>query len=164
MIKQKIYLLFENFDQLRNLNIGLLFLLILVCSIFLVLIIVLLKPDFNCLKNFVLSWDDKVTTGTWRFVSVFENIVSRFVLLATILYAVDQSRPRLISQLIKSILQVLQKSLNILAVGQKAKYFCFRKCGWWEKPSTWRLHIYFLFFLFLFYFIYLFLFCFLFSI
>ena len=34
---------------------------------------VLLKSDSNCLRSFILSWLDKVTTGTWSFVSVTWN-------------------------------------------------------------------------------------------
>ena len=59
MIKQKVYLLLENLCHLNYLNIGLSFLLILLLQS-----IVLLKPDFDCSSSFVLSWVDKVTTGT----------------------------------------------------------------------------------------------------
>ena len=41
-------------------------------------LIVLLKLnfncDFNCGNNFALSWVDKVTTGTWKFISVIANV------------------------------------------------------------------------------------------
>ena len=33
-----------------------------------------LKPDFNCSKKLLSSFDDKVTTGTYNFVSVILNI------------------------------------------------------------------------------------------
>ena len=33
----------------------------------------LLKPDFNCSNNFALSFVDKVTTGTYKFISVILN-------------------------------------------------------------------------------------------
>ena len=34
----------------------------------------LLKPDCNCSNNFALSCCDKVTTGTYNFVSVIANV------------------------------------------------------------------------------------------
>ena len=43
---------------------------------YLVQLIVLLKPGFNCWNNFALSWAEKVTTGTKIFVSVILNFVS----------------------------------------------------------------------------------------
>ena len=33
-----------------------------------------LKPDFSCCNNFALSCVDKVTTGTYNFVSVIANV------------------------------------------------------------------------------------------
>ena len=39
-------------------------------------LIVLLKPDFNYFNGFSSSWADKVTTGTYRFVSDIVNTVS----------------------------------------------------------------------------------------
>ena len=44
-------------------------------------LIVLLKPDFNSVNNFALSWVDKVTNGTWSFVSVILNVTSWFAIL-----------------------------------------------------------------------------------
>ena len=67
MIKQKVYLLVENLDQLDNLN--------MFCAWFIVLArylfqsIVLLKPDSNCLRSFMFSWVDKIITGTLNLVS-----------------------------------------------------------------------------------------------
>ena len=63
MIKQKVYLVLENLCHLNYLNIGLSFLLILLIDIY-CKSIVLLKLDFDCSSSFVLSWVDKVTTGT----------------------------------------------------------------------------------------------------
>ena len=37
---------------------------------------VCLNPDFNCYSSFVLSWVDRVTTGTQSFVSVIANVVA----------------------------------------------------------------------------------------
>ena len=66
MIKQNVYLHPENFDQLSNLNIGFVFLLLLLtfpvnCS---------LEKNFNCCTSFVLTLVDKVSTRTESFVSV----------------------------------------------------------------------------------------------
>ena len=36
--------------------------------------IVLLNPDFNCSKNLLSSFVDKVTTGTYNFVSLVLNV------------------------------------------------------------------------------------------
>ena len=51
-IQQKVYILLENLDQLRNLNTDLFFLLILLVDIY--KLIVLLKPGFNCFSSFAL--------------------------------------------------------------------------------------------------------------
>ena len=63
MIKQKAYLLLENLDQLKLINIG-----FCVCSVILdwdlFQLIVLLKPTSGCVNSFTLSWVDKVTAGT----------------------------------------------------------------------------------------------------
>ena len=37
-------------------------------------LIVLLNPDFNCSKKLLSSFVDKVTTGTYNFVSVILNV------------------------------------------------------------------------------------------
>ena len=55
-------------DQLNDLN-----------GWYLFQLIVLLKPDFN----FILSWVDKVTTGTWSFVSVTANFSAPVELVIT---------------------------------------------------------------------------------
>ena len=67
-------------------------------------LIVLLKTNFN---SFALSRVDKVTTGIYSFVSVIENV---FALSAS---QTTHRRSRLMSQLIKDILIVLQNYLNI---------------------------------------------------
>ena len=41
-------------------------------------LIVPLKSDFNRSSSFVLSWVDKVTTGTKSFASVVENVAPWF--------------------------------------------------------------------------------------
>ena len=46
-------------------------------------LIVFLKPDFNCWSNFSLSLVDKVTAGTYSFVSVIENFSSPVELVIT---------------------------------------------------------------------------------
>ena len=55
-IKPKVYLLSENLDQLSGLN------------------FVFLSVVMYFSSSFALSWVDKVTTGTWSFVSVIGNV------------------------------------------------------------------------------------------
>ena len=126
MKKRRVYLLLENLDQLRNLNVDLLFLLILLWYLFqLVNILSFICPllyssniwryiaGFNCSRDFALSSVYKVTTRTQSFVSVIENaVVWTTALLATIPQLPDQFRSRVISQLIKRISRVLQKLLT----------------------------------------------------
>ena len=79
MPEQKVYLFLDNFALLSDLNSGFdkyLFQLIVLLKPdfncvnnsgfdkYLFQLIVLLKPYFNCVNNFALSWVDKVTTGT----------------------------------------------------------------------------------------------------
>ena len=73
-----------------------------------------LNPYFKSDSNFVLSWVDKVTTGTSTFVSVIAKVVALYALQMTqFSYEV---RVRLISQFIKGISRVLQKlSSNLMA-------------------------------------------------
>ena len=76
-------------------------------------LIVLLKPDFKCGNNFELSWVDKVTTGTWRFVSVNVNVEFWFATLVLIITKFpDHVKISSTSQLIKGISRVLQKLLK----------------------------------------------------
>ena len=56
MPEQKVYLFLENLALLSDLNSGF--------DKYLFQLIVLLKPDLNCVNNFALSWVDKVTTIT----------------------------------------------------------------------------------------------------
>ena len=70
-------------------------------------LIVFLKPDFSCWSNFSLSLVDKVTTGTYNFVSVISNFPSPVELVIT--QSLDYVKIRLTSQLINGISRVLQK-------------------------------------------------------
>ena len=69
MLKQKVYLHLENLTQLNLFKFGF-------CANnfvfgrYLFQLIVPLKPDFNCGNSFALFWVDKITTGTWRVVSI----------------------------------------------------------------------------------------------
>ena len=69
-----------------------------------------MNPDFNCCSNFVLSWVDKVTTVTKKFVLA----IAKFIALSPseITQCAGQVRIRLSSQLIKGISGVLQKLLK----------------------------------------------------
>ena len=46
-------------------------------------LIVFLNTDFSCWSNFSLSFVDKVTTGTYNFVSVIANFSSSVKLVIT---------------------------------------------------------------------------------
>ena len=60
-----------------------------------------------------MSWVDKVTTGKWSFVSITVNVAPSFAAaVKTITQFADQVRIRLISQVIKRILRILQKLLK----------------------------------------------------
>ena len=69
-----------------------------------------LNPDFSCWSNFSLSLVDKVTTGTYNFVSVIANFPSPVELVIT--QSLDHVKIRLTSQLINGISSVLQKFLK----------------------------------------------------
>ena len=45
-----------------------------ICDLYLLHFIVILNPVFNCSKSFLSFSFDKVTTGTYNFVSVIRNI------------------------------------------------------------------------------------------
>ena len=60
--------------------------------------------------NFTLSCVDKVTTGTYGFVSVITNFPAPVELVIT--QSLDQAKSRLTSQLIKGISRVLHKLLK----------------------------------------------------
>ena len=88
--------------------------------------IVLLNPVFNCSKSFVSFSFDKVTTGTYNFVSVILNSNPVGATIAglpscaalTVISAktqfLDQVKIDSTSQLISGIFKLLQKLLNIL--------------------------------------------------
>ena len=106
MLKQKVYLHPENLFKFVFCANNYSF------ARFLFQLIVLLKPDFNCGSHFALSWVDKVTTGTSRFVSVIVNVGTWFAMLVLITTQFsDQSKISSTSQLIKGISKVLQKLL-----------------------------------------------------
>ena len=72
---------------------------------------------FNCCSNCALSWVDKFTTGTQRFVSLVVKAVT--LLPSQITQFANQVRVRLISQLIKGIsrfLQTLFRYFNVTAI------------------------------------------------
>ena len=74
---------------------------------------VFLKHDNNCFNSFRLSWVDKVTTGTWNFVSGIVNVRSWFAAVpANKDNFFDQVYIRLIPQLNNGISSVLQKLLR----------------------------------------------------
>ena len=73
-------------------------------------LIVFLKPDFSCWSNFSLCLVDKVTTGTYNFVSVIADFPSPVGLVIT--QSLDHGKIRLTSQLINGISSVLQKLLK----------------------------------------------------
>ena len=73
-------------------------------------LITLLKPDLNCCNNFSLSSVDKVTTGTYKFVSVILNFPLPVELVKAQLG--DHVKIKLTSQLIYGISRVLQKLLK----------------------------------------------------
>ena len=87
---------------------------------------VLLNPDFSCSKSFVSFSIDKVTTGTYNFVSVIWNsypvgakIVGESLLFPASLAVIsaktqffDQVKISSISQLSNGIFKVLQKLLK----------------------------------------------------
>ena len=47
---------------------------LVISDLYLFHLIVLLNPDFNCSKKLLSSFVDKVTTGTYNFVSVILNV------------------------------------------------------------------------------------------
>ena len=55
---------------------------IVICDLYLFHFIVLLNPNFNCSKNFISFSFDKITTGTYKFVSVIWNIAFSGLLIS----------------------------------------------------------------------------------
>ena len=74
--------------------------------------IVHLNPGFNSYNNFALYWVDNVKNGTWKFVSVIENVISSFSAALYITEFLDQVRMRLVLPFINNIWRVLQKLLK----------------------------------------------------
>ena len=64
-------------------------------------LITLLKPDYNCWSSLELSCVDKVTTGTYSFVSVIVNVPTPVELV--IRQVDDHVKRRFTSQLINGI-------------------------------------------------------------
>lgn len=64
-----------------------------------------LNPDFSYRDSFLLSWVDKDTTGTKRFVSVIVKIVAQIASQMT--QFADQVKIRQISQLFHGISKFL---------------------------------------------------------
>ena len=75
-------------------------------------LIVLLNPDFNYWRKFTLSCFDKVTTGTWSFVSVIANVPLPVGLVITQID--DHVKMKLTLKLINGTLKVLQKLLKYI--------------------------------------------------
>ena len=87
---------------------------------------VLLNPDFNCSKSFLSFSVDKLTTGTYNFVSVIwnSNPIGEAIAGGSLLFPavpivisakaqfLDQAKINSISQLINDIFKVLQKFLK----------------------------------------------------
>ena len=77
MLKQKVYSLLESLVRLNDLSLN--FVLLSLNSGFdkyLFQLITILKPAFSCCNIFTLSCVDKVTTGTYNFVSVIAMLHS----------------------------------------------------------------------------------------
>ena len=72
MLEQRVYLFLESLVQPNDLNFF--FANNSGFDKYLFQLITLLKPDFNCSNNFALSCVDKITTGTYNFVSVIANV------------------------------------------------------------------------------------------
>ena len=71
-----------------------------------------MNPIFNCYNNFLLQFFvDKITTGTWSFVSVNEYLAGPAEVEITE-HFYTKFRIRLFLQLIKDISRVLQKMLK----------------------------------------------------
>ena len=84
---------------------------------------VLLNPDFNCSKSFMSFSFDKMTTGTYNFVSVTSNIApgatiagllpsASLVVISAKTQFFDQVKVSCTSQLISAIFKALQKLLQ----------------------------------------------------
>ena len=90
-------------------------------------LIVFLNLDFSCCSNFSLSLVDKVTTGTYNFVSVIANFPSPVELVIT--QSLDHVNIRLTSRLINGISCVLQKLLKYFSSTIMSTSFVFPLLG-----------------------------------
>ena len=63
-MKQKVYLLLKNLDQLKNKKYQFFAFEFAILGWYLFQLVFLLKPDSNCLHTFTLPGVDKVTTET----------------------------------------------------------------------------------------------------
>ena len=99
-------------------------------------LIVFWKPDFNCSKKLLSSSVDKVTTGTYNFVSFISNVAfaglsiaatagfppragtATLVALLVNTHFSDHVKIRFISQLINGMLSFQQKLLKCLMAQQ----------------------------------------------
>ena len=97
-------------------------------------LIVFLKPDFSCWSNFSLSLVDKVTTGTYNFVSVIANFPSPVELVIT--QSLDHVNTRLTSQLINGISSVLQKLLKYFSGTITSTFFVLPLSGFFPVIFT----------------------------
>ena len=95
-------------DQLSDLNVGCFCIDFLARCLFQVTI--LLKSDFDCLRSYVLSSINKVTTGTKKFVAVIANFTLPVELIITQIE--NQFKIRIVPQLIKRISMILHKLLK----------------------------------------------------
>ena len=93
-----------------------------ICDLYLFHFIVLLNPNFNCSKSFVSFSFDKVTTGTYNFVSAILNVAPdgaaiagltpAFTVISTKTHFLDHVKINSISKLINGIFNALQKFLK----------------------------------------------------
>ena len=90
-----------------------------ICDLYLFHFIVLLNPAFNCSKSFISFSYDKVTTGTYNFVSVILKFNSVGGWFAGVISAktqfLDQVKINSTWQLISGIYKLLQKLLKCLS-------------------------------------------------
>ena len=98
---------------------------IVMCDLYLFHFTVLLNPDFNCSKSFLSFSFDKVTIGTYNFVSVIQNVAffgwviaglfpcaTNTTALCVKTQLLDRVKAKDTLQLISGILKLLQKMLK----------------------------------------------------
>ena len=104
-------------------------------------LIVLLNPVFNCCKSFLSSLLDKVTTGTYNFVSVILNVApigaltlgtgesvlgsTSCVVSSVIIKFLDQAKVKCTSHLINGLFNVVQKLLTCFKGTENLTPFLF---------------------------------------